>query len=242
MRSDFDFVHVEKSKGREAKAEGEKPRLDKENLEYIPALLWLREHLGGPWPPTPFSKALKKNDTSTLLLYRTITRIQKVDNQLSFIHWCRLTETVWNLWIIWGYKWHCCCLETGRPVQLPCNGNQHRQPLDDQLVTTTSFNHSLNVKKKITAIYWELTICPSCEKEGAITTNWMENVISSMQIINKQLSASCGAKQHACCMLFGCSWSWDDASNVICGNFYSFFLWNLKLKLKSALSAPDMMA
>lgn len=130
-----------------------------------------------------------------LLFYRTITRIQKVGNQLSFIHWCRLTETVWNVWIIWGYKWHCCCLETGRPVQLLHNGNQ--QPLDDQLVTTTSFNHSLNVKKKITAIYWELTICPSCEKEGAITTNWMENVIGSMQIINKQLSASCGAKQHA---------------------------------------------
>lgn len=39
MRSDFDydFVHVEKSKAREAKAE-EKPRLEKENLEYVPAL------------------------------------------------------------------------------------------------------------------------------------------------------------------------------------------------------------
>lgn len=40
MRSDFDydFVHVEKSKAREAKAEEEKPRLEKENLEYVPAL------------------------------------------------------------------------------------------------------------------------------------------------------------------------------------------------------------
>lgn len=58
----------------------------------------------------------------------------------------------------------------GRAVQLPRNGNQHCQPLDDQLVTTTSFNDSLNVKI-ITAISWELTICPSCEKQGAITTN-----------------------------------------------------------------------
>lgn len=40
MRSDFDydFVHVEKSKAREAKAEEEKPRLEKKNLEYVPAL------------------------------------------------------------------------------------------------------------------------------------------------------------------------------------------------------------